>query len=220
MTAAPTSADHAARVPLWRRPFQLIAGHRRAYLWISVAAYGLTLIGFVVGMLFPGLNQARVEALDADGTSDLVGDLLLNPPVFALVILGVNIGKLALGFITLPSLLVPFAGMGVFGYWAVETGITLAPTSGITWVQLIPHSLTVLVELQAYVLLLLGVWLLGRHWLSPSTAGAPDRRHGYLRGLRCIGLLSLPALGLLVVGALWEAYSLRYLVQPLAEWLL
>ncbi len=35
-----------------------------------------------------------------------------------------------------------------------------------------------------------------------------------------LGILSIPAFVLLVIGAVWEAYSLRYLVFPLSEVLL
>lgn len=85
---------------------------------------------------------------------------------------------------------------------------------------LIPHSLTFVIELQAYILLLLGAYLLGKYWLLPRTIGAKNRRQGYLRGLQRIGLLALPALVLLIIGAVWEAYSLRYFIHPLSELLL
>ncbi|WP_372671151.1 hypothetical protein [Amycolatopsis kentuckyensis] len=82
---------------------------------------------------------------------------------------------------------------------------------------LIPHSLTVVIELQAYVLFLLGALLLGRYWLFPHTIDAKNRRQGYVRGVQRIGLLALPALVLLTAGAVWEAYSLRYLIHPLSQ---
>ncbi|VXC08541.1 stage II sporulation protein M [Pseudoclavibacter sp. 8L] len=214
------STRHRSGPPLWRRTFRLIRDNARAYAWLNVGAYGLTAVGFVLGIVFPDLNAARADALENDGTAGLVQELVLTPPLFALVILAVNIGKVGLGFIVLPSLIVPFAGLGLFAYFAVETGITLAPTSPVAWVQLIPHSLTLIIELQAYILLLLGAWLLGRHWLFPRTIGAPTRRRGYLRGLQRMGLLAVPALSLLVIGAIWEAISLRYFIHPLAEWLL
>ena len=66
----------------------------------------------------------------------------------------------------------------------------------------------------------MGVYLLGRGWIGPRTVGAENRRQGYLRGLQDLGWLALPALALLVVGAVYEAFSLRYFVHPLAEWLL
>ncbi|GAB3305595.1 stage II sporulation protein M [Pseudoclavibacter terrae] len=220
MTSAPVRTKQHSHLPRWRHPVRLIRDNARAYILLNIAAYGLTAVGFVLGIVFPGLQAARVDALEGDGTAGLVQDLVLTPPLFALVILAVNIGKVGLGFIILPSLVVPFAGLGLFAYFAVETGITLAPTSPIAWVQLIPHSLTLIIELQAYILLLLGAWLLGRCWILPRTVGAPNRRRGYLRGLRSMAVLAVPALALLIVGAIWEAYSLRYLIHPLAEWLL
>lgn len=122
--------------------------------------------------------------------------------------------------IVLPSLIVPFAGIPLFAYWAFTTGITLVPASDIGWVALIPHSLTLVIELQAYVLLMLGAYVLGRHWIWPRSVGAENRRGGYLEGLRQLGSLTLAAFVLLVVGAVYEAFSLRYLVHPLAQWLL
>ena len=61
---------------------------------------------------------------------------------------------------------------------------------------------------------------LGKGWVAPHTVGADNRRQGYLRGLRYLGWLALPAVALLIVGAVYEAFSLRYFVHPLAEWLL
>ncbi|WP_406689616.1 stage II sporulation protein M [Saccharopolyspora sp. ID03-671] len=189
----------------------------RTYLIINAGAYGLTLVGLVLGMLFPELNETQAAALVDDGTAGLVTELVHTPPLFALVILAVNVFRLSLLTIVAPSLVAPFAGLAFFAYWAVETGITLAPVTPQAAVAMIPHSLTIIIELQAYILLLLGSFLLGRSWLVP---GAGTRRQGYVRGLRRLGLLALPALALLVVGAIWEAYSLRYLVHPLSQWLL
>lgn len=220
MTSAPALVEHPAPVPFWRRPFRVIRENLRVYLILNAAAYGLAIIGFVIGLVFPDLTAARSTALQEDGTADLVTWLAGIPPLFALTILGVNVFRLSLLTIVLPSLIVPFAGLAFFGYWAVETGITPVPGSSKGWAALIPHSLTFVIELQAYVLLLLGAYLLGRHWLFPRTVGAKNRRQGYVRGLKRLGLLALPALALLIVGAVWEAYSLRYFVYPLQQWLL
>ena len=209
--------EHPVSVPLWRRPFRLVGDNKRAYLLLNTAAYGLLVVGFTIGILFPHLKSAEAASLEADGTGDLVRYLIDTPPLFALTILAVNVFRLSLLTIALPSFVVPFAGLPIFGYWAVDTGITLAPTSPQDWVLLIPHSVTVLIEYQAYVLVLLGVWLLGRCWLFPRAAGAPDRRRGYLCGLRSMGLLAPPALAFLAIGAMGEAYSLRYFVHPLMQ---
>jgi hypothetical protein len=212
--------EHVREVTPLRRPLRIIRGNARAYLALNVLAYGLFVVGFVVGLLFPHLNEAQVTRLNDDGTTDLVRSLINEPWLFALTILGVNTVKMGAATIVLPSMILPFAGIPLFAYWAFTTGITLVPASDIGWVALIPHSLTVVVEVQAYVLFMLGVYVLGRHWLWPRSAGAENRRGGYVKGLRQLGWLSLAAVALLVVGAVYEAFSLRYFVHPLAQWLL
>jgi hypothetical protein len=212
--------EHVHALTPSRRPLRIIRGNARAYLGLNGIAYGLCLVGFVVGLLFPHLNEVQVTRLNDDGTTDLVRSLINQPWLFALTILGVNTVKMGAATIVLPSLIVPFAGIPLFAYWAFTTGITLVPASDIGWVALIPHSLTLVIELQAYVLLMLGVYVLGRQWIWPRSVGAENRRGGYVEGLRQLGSLSLAALVLLVVGAVYEAFSLRYFVHPLAQWLL
>ncbi|WP_349425978.1 hypothetical protein [Microbacterium sp. LWS13-1.2] len=207
--------DLPARVRLWRRPFRVVRENLRIYLILNASAYGLTLIGFVLGLIFPDLVAQEAAGLEADGTGELVRGLVTTPALFALAILGVNLFSLSALTIVLPSLIVPFAGLSFFAYWAVTTGITIAPQSEGEWILFIPHSLTLVIELQAYILFLLGAFLIGKYWLFPRTAGARTRRRGYLRGLQKLGLLALPALVLLIIGALWEAYSLSFLLGGL-----
>ncbi|MCV7343212.1 hypothetical protein [Mycolicibacterium rhodesiae] len=202
------------------RPVRLIADNAGVYRVANVAVYGVLLVGFGLGLAFPQLSEAQHKRLADDGTADLVQSLIADPWLFALTILAVNTVRMGVLTIVAPSMIVPFAGIALFGYWALTTGMTLVPAAEIGWVALIPHTLTVIVELQAYLLLLLGVYLLGRGWVSPRTVGADNRRRGYLRGLQDLGWLVLPALGLLIVGAVYEAFSLRYFVHPLADWLL
>jgi hypothetical protein len=212
--------EHVHALKPSRRPLRITRENVLAYLGLNGIAYGLCLVGFVVGLLFPHLNEMQVTRLDDDGTTDLVRSLINQPWLFALTILGVNTVKMGVATIVLPSLIVPFAGIPLFAYWAFTTGITLVPASDIGWVALIPHSLTLVIELQAYVLLMLGAYVLGRHWIWPRSVGAESRRGGYVEGLRQLGSLSLAAFVLLVVGAVYEAFSLRYFVHPLAQWLL
>ncbi|WP_241204427.1 stage II sporulation protein M [Mycobacterium sp. PSTR-4-N] len=207
------------RMSGWR-PVRVAMDNRRVYLGLNVATYGLVLAGFGAGLVFPGLQHGQQVRLEQDGTAELVLSIFHNPWLFAFVILAVNTLKLSLMTIVVPSLIVPFAGMALFAYWAAQTGAALAPASDIGWVALIPHSVTLLIELQAYILLVLGAFLLGRAWIRPENVGAQTHRGGYLGGLRQLGWLAMPAAGLLVVGALYEAFSLRYLLNPLAQWLL
>ncbi len=76
-----------------------------------------------------------------------------------------------------------------------------------------------IVEFQAYLLLLLGVFcstVLGQ----PRTVELRTAAGATRRGLQDLGWLALPALVLLIVRCDLRAFSLRYFVHPLAEWLL
>ncbi len=205
---------------LVRKPFRIIRANLRVYLLLNALAYGTFVIGFIVGLLFPDLVAGRAQAMADDGTAALITSLLSSPWLFALTILAVNTLRLGALTILLPSLVVPFLGLATFAIWSVTTGVTLVPATPEGWVALIPHSLTLVIELQAYILLLLGAFLLGKYWLRPQTIQATTRRRGYVRGLQHIGWLSLPALALLVIGAVYEAFSLLYFVYPLQQWLL
>lgn len=200
--------------------FRILGENAKVYLVANVAGYGVFLVGFGLGLAFPQLSEAQRTRLQDDGTADLVQSLVAHPWLFALTIFGVNTLKMGVLTIIAPSMIVPFAGIALFAYWALTTGMTLVPPNDIGWVALIPHSLTLIVEFQAYLLLVLGVYLLGKYWVRPGTVDAENRRQGYLRGLRDLGCLALPAVALLVAGAVYEAFSLRYFVHPLAEWLL
>ncbi|MEU0265799.1 hypothetical protein [Nocardioides sp. NPDC006303] len=196
-------------------PLALIRQHVRAYAYLNLMAYGLVIAGMLLGVLRPELNAMLTGSMDESGETELVVSLLARPWLFALVILGVNLGKVALGFITLPSMIVPFAGIPVFAYWAFTTGIVLAPVDHLTAMTLIPHSVTMVIELQAYVLLLLGAYVLGLAWIRPASVGATTRGRAWVRGMRLFGRMWVPALVLFVVGAVYEAYSLRYFLPLL-----
>ena len=199
-----------------RTPFRIIRADLRAYLALNAILYGLCLAGFGLALAFPQLTAGRVASLEDDGTGDLVRSLLGNVWLFAVAILGVNTLQFGLLSLVLPSLIVPFAGIAIAAYRSFEIGVTLAPTTDAAWMTLIPHSLTWLIEFQAYVLLALGAYIVARSWIRPQTIGADTRRQGYVRGLKQLGRLSIPAMGLLVVGAVYEAFSLIYIVAPLA----
>ncbi|MEV0948995.1 stage II sporulation protein M [Promicromonospora sp. NPDC050249] len=200
---------------LFRRALQTIQANRRAYLALNAILYGSVLVGFGAGLLFPGLAAAQRESFEDGGQADLVRSLLDSPWLFALAILANNALRAGLLNIVLPSMLVPFAGVVWYVYSLFTVGLMLAPVDRDGWLVLIPHSLTVVMEIQAYVLLALGAYLLGRAWIWPRTVDAENRRQAYARGLRQLGVLSLPALALLVVFALYESFSIVYLVPLL-----
>ena len=207
------------RLTFLRKPFQIIRANFRAYLIINAIVYGSFIAGLVAAMVFPNLGATQVAIQKDNGTFDLVRSLLNHPWLFSLTILGVNVMTGAL-WIVLPSLIVPFTGIAIFAYKAFTLGLPIAPTTARDAVTWIPHSLTALIEFQAYALLMFGAYILGRSWVRPATIGARNHRQGYVRGLQQLGWLCLPALILFIIGAIWEAFSIRYLIHPLTQWLL
>ncbi|MEV4734876.1 stage II sporulation protein M [Saccharopolyspora sp. NPDC049426] len=197
------------------RRFRIIRANLGAYLALNALAYGLFLVGMGVGLLRPELAGTNIAALQQDGTLELATWAMSSVWLFSLIILVVNAVGLSLVHVLLPSAIVPFGGIAVFAYWAFDTGVTLAPVNEVAALTMIPHSLTVLIEFQAYVLVLLGAYRLGMSWLRPRAVGARNRRQGYVHGLREVGWLSLPALALLVVGAIYEAVEIIHLVPML-----
>lgn len=196
---------------LVRRPFQIIRRDFPPFLILNAVTFGFFLVGFVLGLIFPDLVRAQANNLEESGQADLVLKVFQKPWLFALVIFAVNTFQVGAAMIVLPSMLVPFLGIILFAYKALNIGMTIAPTSPTLWVGFIPHSLTVVIEFEAYVLLMLGAWILGRSWLRPGTIGAATRRQAHVLGLQSLGWLSLGAVVLLVVGAAWEAWSLTQL---------
>ncbi len=103
------------------------------------------------------------------------------------MILGVNVIRMGALTIVAPSMIVPFAGLPLFGYWVVTTGVALVPPNDIGWVALIPHSVTLIIELQAYLVLLLGAYLLGRYWIRPDLAASTPAGPPTVEGSRTSG---------------------------------
>ena len=201
---------------MFRRPFRILRANLRPYLVITAIVYGAVAAGMIAGVVFPELTAARIEGQDERGTTDLVTQLLASPWLFAVTILGVNLLH-AVGLIVLPSLIVPFAGVVVFTVQSFLMGVTLAPTEATAAWILLPHLPTILIEFQAYALVMLGAYVLGRAWMRPTTVDASNRRIAYRRGLRQAGWIALPALALFLVGAAYEAFELTVLVPWIAR---
>ncbi|MGJ9424186.1 stage II sporulation protein M [Aeromicrobium sp. CF3.5] len=199
---------------LFTRHLHLVRANLRPFLLINALVYGVFLFGIGAALVSPSLQTMDLDpfAFDSDWTASLVAKVGGSVAAFGLTILVVNVLPTALMQIALPSLIVPFVGLGIFAYRAFNFGVTLAPTSDTLARIMIPHSLTLLIEFQAYILVMLGAYLLGRAWISPTTVGSASRSEAYRIGLRQLGGLSVLALPLFVLGAFYEAFEIIHLV--------
>jgi hypothetical protein len=111
----------------------------------------------------------------------------------------------AFACITLPSSLIPFSGFVVGCYRAALWGLSLSPTNPRMLLVMIPHSLTLLLEGEAYVVAMFGCYLWGKWLIRPAAAGFPNSREAYCAGLRANLQLYRLILVVLAVAAVYEA---------------
>ncbi|MFB9687331.1 stage II sporulation protein M [Amycolatopsis plumensis] len=155
-----------------RTPVQIIRADLRAYVLVTALVYGMLLLGIALATIFPDLHAARTSSFAGGNQGALVDAVVGSPWLFATTIFLVNVFATALPLIVLPSAVVPFAGLAIFSIKTIDLGILVAPVDRTSALTLIPHSLTLLIEFQAYALVLFGAYLLGRSWLRPTSSGA------------------------------------------------
>jgi hypothetical protein len=193
-----------------REPLAAIAAHRRLFASMHVAAFGaivaLTLVAYAVpaaqhGMLAKLMHRAQDprSALGLAAAAYGSGSVLLA----AVVTLAVNFLGGALASITLPSLILPGAGVLVVLVRACIVGVALAPTSAKLFGAMGWHTGTILMETEGYILsaffgLMVPVYVFGRK-------EGETRLGGYLKALRLNARGSVLVLAVLAVSALYEA---------------
>lgn len=198
---------------LFRRPAEILRSDSRALVVLFVLIFGTLLLGMGAGVLIPGLE---LPTLVSGGVSDdLVNTMITNPWFFGTMILLINLFVAAIGGILLPSLIVPFLGVLAIALYMFNVGVSIAPSDSTAATVLIPHSLTLVIELTAYALVMFGAYQLGRGWIRPGYLGASSRRRAYVVGLQRLAWLALPTIVLLVIGAYYEAFSVVYLLPGL-----
>jgi hypothetical protein len=196
----------------------ILRAHRRAYVALNVIYYGLVALAMIyVALINPDLQErllSDVQTSLTEGPLAMVGDVYLGGNVIAAaaVTFLVNFMVGALLTITLPSLIVPFAGMALGVYRAVLWGLLLAPATSQLALVMIPHSLTLILEGQAYILAILASYVHGLAFLRPESVSVVGHRQGYLEGAKCTGRLYVLVVIVLAVAAAYEAVEVIAMV--------
>lgn len=205
---------------LLAQPLTIIADHRRAYITINLVYYSLILVGMVYAAYDPALQKSIMEAAGTaftQGPLAAVTDAYLNTQVLSATLLtfGVNLAIGSVATITLPSLIVPFSGLLMGGYRALLWGLIYSPTTTEMQTILLPHALTLILEGQAYILVMLGAYLQGRAFLLPKTVGATSHRKGYWQGLMLTFRLYILVILVLLGAAIYEVLEATWLLSML-----
>jgi hypothetical protein len=200
-----------------RRSIEVVRADLGAYLFLNSAYYGLVLLGMAyVTYINPALQHDLLQAVGqafTQGPLAAVGNAYTGGQVLSAMILTflVNLLLGSLIEMQLPSLIVPFSGILMGLFRAVMWGLLLAPSEPSLAGAMIPHSLTLLLEGQAYVLAMLAAYVHGRAFLRPAAYGLAGHGRGYVEGLRRSGWIYLLVVVFLAVAAVYEALEVIYL---------
>jgi hypothetical protein len=207
---------------LLRPGLRVIRDNAKAYVIINLCYYGVVLLFMALVATQPQVQRSLVGAagtsFSSSGTLGFVGQAYLsgNVALAALYTFLVNLFLGSLLYITLPSLFVPFAGLLMGLIRAVLWGLLLSPAMPELRLAMIPHSLTMLLEGQAYILAVLGAYSL---WVTALRAG-PDGGGFFARywaGLKKNVRLYVLVVIVLLVAAVYEAAEVIYLVPLLSH---
>jgi hypothetical protein len=205
-----------------RRSLEIVRADLAAYLWLNGLYYGLVILGMVYVMFFnPALQQQLLAAIGQAFTTGLlgaVGDAYGGGQVFTAMLLTFLVNLILGSFIeiNLLGLIVPFSGLLMGLNRGLLWGLLLAPSEPSLAGVMVPHSLTLLIEGQAYVLAMLAVYVQGKAFLRPQAYGLTGHARGYVEGLRRTGWIYLLVTLLLAVAAVYEALEVIFLAPLFA----
>ncbi len=198
----------------------VIRTHRSAYIRLNIAYYGVVAVAMVFVASYPAIQQALTESVVlsfSEGPLSGVAEAYTqgNAATAALLTFAFNFFAGAVVVLALPSLLIPFCGVGLGLIRATLWGLLLAPTTPELQLAMIPHSLVLLLEGQGYILTMLAVWIHGQGFVSPGTVGAASHMDGWFKALRrSLWVYVLVAITL-AVAAIYEAIEVIYVIPRL-----
>jgi hypothetical protein len=195
----------------------LIREHRRAFIGLHLAYLALFGVGILATLLIPELRPGGLGALQGDagagGLGGVIGDAYRsgNVAVAAVVTFGVNLLSASLLQTTVPSLVIPFLGVVITLARGLSWGVLFTPVGAEDATFLI-HWVTLVIEGAAYVFAGFAAWVHGRMFLQPQRHGFETRRAGYVGGLVATLQLYVVVIILLVIGAVYEAFTVIHLI--------
>lgn len=203
---------------LLKSAMELVKENRGAYITINAIYYGLIIIFMLVPVFVPEIQEQLLKAIGSAFTSGplaYVGQAYINAEVVKAVLLTfvVNLFAASLIYMTIPSLIIPFFGSLMFVARAIIWGLIFSPASPDMRLTMIPHSLTLILEGQAYILVMFAVYLQGRAFLWPQTAGVDGHGRGYLEGLKRTGKVYVLVVLTLAVAAIYEVIEVVLLAK-------
>jgi len=202
---------------------RIVKENARAYVTMNLVYYGLTFGAMLFVLVYPAVQEQLLETVRKSfqhGFMKPVASAYQGGHVFAAILLTfvVNLLGGSLLTITLPSLVVPFSGLTMGVLRATLWGLLLSPGNERLGWAMLPHSLTLLLEGQAYVLTMLAAYVQGKCFVLPRSMGATTCGQGYAAGVRLSVKIYRLVVLFLAVSAVYEALEVIYVVPLLTGW--
>jgi len=203
-------AASAAGTSWWAAPLLELQTRPRLVWGVHLAYFGLVILGSVLIHELPDVQTVFLTSVQ-DALSAKSGVLAEagkaygsgSIPRAAVVTFVVNFFLGSLLCITLPSIIVPGSGILIAALRSIMWGLILAPTVVRLATAMLPHSITMLLEGEGYILATIFGLLIPIHIFQSSLGGNPLSRFGrvILLNVQACALVAL----VLAVAACYEA---------------
>lgn len=207
-------------IMLFDRVWDILVLNRRAYFVLNALYYGLMLVLLV----YVGFDRAlHARVLETYNDAFMTGPLALEgktPTLDAETVKAVfmtfvlNVLGTTYGAVTLPSFVVPFVGIIPGLYRAILLGISFSPVDPVMARIFFPHLPTLLLEGQATILAMLGVYIQGRAMIWPATVDQTSRWKAYIEGVRQSGTMYMLIMPVLLISAIYGVIEGVLLATP------
>jgi hypothetical protein len=193
-----------------REPLDAIRRYTMLLVLVHVGFFGLMLLSMEAGSAAPGIQRkllttVKQEIRNGTGPLHAAGSAYLSRsiPRAALVTVTVNFLLGSGVSITLPSIIVPGAGVLLAAVRSAMWGLILAPTHTSLSRAMLPHSFTLLMEGEGYILATFFGLLIPIYLLNATEGPTAGGRYGKAVLLNATG--SFWIFVVLAVSAIYEA---------------
>jgi hypothetical protein len=202
---------------LFDRAWDILIKNRYAYFALNILYYGL----IILLMAYAAFNAPfQNQVMQTSGSTYMTGALTMSEKTIVdrevINVMGmtflVNVLGASYGNITLPSFIIPFAGIFLGLYRAVMLGIVFSPFNEDIRQIIIPHIPTLFIEGQACILAMLGAYIQGRAIFWPESMGQTSRWKSYVEGIRQTGTLYMFIMAILLISALYGVIEVAWLI--------
>jgi hypothetical protein len=193
-----------------RAAFVELAWRKRLLIAVHAVFFGAVVVVAAAAYDVPQLQRmllwsVRGEIASGNGPLAAAGAAYMsrNIAAAAAVTFAVNLGLGSLAMITLPSVVLPGCGALVAMFRAAMWGLLLAPTSAELAKAMLPHSITLLLEGEGYILAMFFALLIPIHLWDVRYGPSLARRFGRALAVNTSGVILIAAV--LAVAAAYEA---------------